>query len=238
MGTLLTLSPANSPIGLPSLVTHASCGGMSREQSGTPAWASGESFRKRTRREVADAFIERLRARDGMDVEAPGFIQGIYDHFDSLPSRCGAPRQGLPWLEPARRPYGGFSTASCCRAQVRPGREHRLPGCAQSQAAPGQLQSGAQRGELPSEARGRGLRNGHRRPPVLGLPAGAEGPESGGGGVAHFAPRAQPLSPDIQAPSPARVWFVPQSPGGLVVEGSVGRWMDGGVISGVGGARA
>ncbi|KFM25018.1 Tyrosine-protein kinase isoform SRK1 [Auxenochlorella protothecoides] len=60
---------------------------MSPDTNDTPKWAQGESFRRRGKREVAESFIEQLRKREGFDVDAPGFIQGVLEHFDSLPSR-------------------------------------------------------------------------------------------------------------------------------------------------------
>ena len=45
--------------------------------------------RRRTRVEVAEALLAQLRARGaGIDVDSPGFAEGIRQHFENLPSRC------------------------------------------------------------------------------------------------------------------------------------------------------
>ena len=45
------------------------------------------SLRKRTKQEVCDSFLKNLVVRGDVDVEAPGFAEGIRRHFDSLPTR-------------------------------------------------------------------------------------------------------------------------------------------------------
>uniref|UniRef100_A0A1D1ZPD5 non-specific serine/threonine protein kinase n=1 Tax=Auxenochlorella protothecoides TaxID=3075 RepID=A0A1D1ZPD5_AUXPR len=87
MATLVTIGHSSSPSSFGSLVHPAACRGMSPDTNDTPKWAQGESFRRRGKREVAESFIEQLRKREGFDVDAPGFIQGVLEHFDSLPSR-------------------------------------------------------------------------------------------------------------------------------------------------------
>jgi hypothetical protein len=43
--------------------------------------------RKRTKLEVYEAYIRKLKEGGDVDTEAPGFVQGIRQHFDRLPTR-------------------------------------------------------------------------------------------------------------------------------------------------------
>ena len=43
--------------------------------------------RRQSKAEIADAFLASLRARGGLDVDAPGVADAIRDHFRLLPSR-------------------------------------------------------------------------------------------------------------------------------------------------------
>lgn len=45
------------------------------------------SARRRSKLETAEAFLGLLRQRGGIDVDAPGFADGLREHFESLPSR-------------------------------------------------------------------------------------------------------------------------------------------------------
>jgi hypothetical protein len=44
--------------------------------------------RRATKAEVVDAFLANLRARGGIDVDAPGFAESVKHHFETLPTRC------------------------------------------------------------------------------------------------------------------------------------------------------
>lgn len=46
-----------------------------------------QSLRKRTKAEVSEAFIQRLRDRRSIDLEVPGVIESIQKHFQLLPTR-------------------------------------------------------------------------------------------------------------------------------------------------------
>lgn len=43
--------------------------------------------RRRTKQDVCDAFLEQLRERGDIDIGAAGFIEGICQHFERLPTR-------------------------------------------------------------------------------------------------------------------------------------------------------
>eukprot|EP00201_Polytomella_parva_P019299 CAMPEP_0175057736 /NCGR_PEP_ID=MMETSP0052_2-20121109/11433_1 /TAXON_ID=51329 ORGANISM="Polytomella parva, Strain SAG 63-3" /NCGR_SAMPLE_ID=MMETSP0052_2 /ASSEMBLY_ACC=CAM_ASM_000194 /LENGTH=555 /DNA_ID=CAMNT_0016322989 /DNA_START=154 /DNA_END=1821 /DNA_ORIENTATION=+ len=45
------------------------------------------SLRRKTKLEVAEAFIAQLAQRGDVDINAPGFIQSIKEHFERLPTR-------------------------------------------------------------------------------------------------------------------------------------------------------
>ena len=62
----------------------------SMNATGAPQLSGSVRSRSRaTKLEVAEAFIGNLRTRANIDVDQPGFIESIKDHFESLPSRCG-----------------------------------------------------------------------------------------------------------------------------------------------------
>jgi len=42
---------------------------------------------KASKQDVAEAFLDNLRARGDIDVEQDGFIESVKEHFESLPSR-------------------------------------------------------------------------------------------------------------------------------------------------------
>eukprot|EP00798_Chlamydomonas_sp_ICE-L_P004277 gene4277-14388_t len=50
------------------------------------SWASS-TLRSQTKKDICALYVEHLVARGGLDVESPGFIEGIKQHFDSLPTR-------------------------------------------------------------------------------------------------------------------------------------------------------
>lgn len=56
---------------------------------GSVAMATAPSIavRKRTKREVCDNFICNLRERGDVAVDAPGFAESVYRHFETLPTR-------------------------------------------------------------------------------------------------------------------------------------------------------
>jgi hypothetical protein len=43
--------------------------------------------RRRTKQDVCDGFLEQLRERGDIDIGAAGFIEGICQHFERLPTR-------------------------------------------------------------------------------------------------------------------------------------------------------
>eukprot|EP00887_Chlorella_sp_A99_P001926 scaffold18.g1926.t1 len=62
---------------------------MAQQASGgvPPLSRATSSMRRRTKLEVASAFLQNLRERGGIDVDQPGFAEGLQEHFESLPSR-------------------------------------------------------------------------------------------------------------------------------------------------------
>ena len=63
--------------------------------------------RRQTKLEVCEAFLENLRQRNNIDVDAPGFADGLRQHFESLPSRLVMGFGGLAMsLMPAWRRLG------------------------------------------------------------------------------------------------------------------------------------
>lgn len=58
---------------------------------------SGLSTRSRrpTKLEIADLFITKLRSRNNIDCDAPGFVEGIKEHFEKLPSRYEIAKQPI-----------------------------------------------------------------------------------------------------------------------------------------------
>lgn len=53
----------------------------------TSQMAFGHSSRRRDKSAIANAYIERLRERGDVDVDAPGFVESIKQHFERLPTR-------------------------------------------------------------------------------------------------------------------------------------------------------
>lgn len=46
-----------------------------------------QAGRRRTKQDVCDQFLEQLRERGDIDIGAAGFIEGICQHFERLPTR-------------------------------------------------------------------------------------------------------------------------------------------------------
>lgn len=87
MATLLSRSQSPTVGLFGSGVRPTACRSMPSSNSSNPQWAQGDSFRLRDKRAVANNFLDHLRKREGFDVDAPGLVQEVYDHFDSLPTR-------------------------------------------------------------------------------------------------------------------------------------------------------
>ena len=62
-------------------------GGMSAPNISMNAEATRNNFRKIAKSEVVEAFLTNLRNRGNIDVDEPGFVEGIKEHFATLPSR-------------------------------------------------------------------------------------------------------------------------------------------------------
>ncbi len=65
-------------------------GGGASQQSPHQAMSNGQQHgppRKATRNEIVEAFISNLRARGTIDLESPGILVGIREHFQHLPTR-------------------------------------------------------------------------------------------------------------------------------------------------------
>lgn len=84
---MVTLQQPNSLVREGSLgqIPILSC---SMSASGGAQLAGGIRTRmKATKGEVAEAFISNLRDRGNINVDQPGFIESIRQHFEALPSR-------------------------------------------------------------------------------------------------------------------------------------------------------
>lgn len=64
-----------------------SSSGMSSGLARQPSGSMRTRQLKATKQDVAEAFLDNLRARGDIDVEQDGFIESIKEHFESLPSR-------------------------------------------------------------------------------------------------------------------------------------------------------
>lgn len=113
MVTLATLSLSGSHKDLSSAPLRAAAAMPSEERQnvGVPPLArTTSSARRRTKHEVAEAFLAHLRGRGGIDVDAPGFAEGLHKHFESLPSRCAltpppvSPPASFAWLQAGPTP--------------------------------------------------------------------------------------------------------------------------------------
>lgn len=76
----------------PSLSCWSPGGGISSPVGGSCGLAamssSGHlSLRKRTKLEVCEAFIQKLRERGTIDLDAAGVVEGLDQHFQLLPTR-------------------------------------------------------------------------------------------------------------------------------------------------------
>ena len=91
--------------------------------------------RSASKLQCAEAFLANLRSRSPpLDVDAPGFGEGIRQHFESLPSRCaraggrgaavgGGGQAPATWARGApktRRKSGGRRCAGCRRDAAPP----------------------------------------------------------------------------------------------------------------------
>lgn len=140
-GLIMLAQPFSPP------VLHPGNGG----RCGGAASAAHMSLRKRTKAEVCEAFIFKLRERRTIDLDAPGVIEGIQQHFQLLPTRYGA--RGRP---PACRGCPGVRELSVCGPGRSAGRQHWQPGCAQPQADAGLRARGPLGRLVPGQAGGCG----------------------------------------------------------------------------------
>lgn len=65
-----------------SPAAHGMSSGLAPQLSG-----SIRSRTKATKQEVAEVFLANLRARGDIHVDEEGFVEGIKEHFEGLPSR-------------------------------------------------------------------------------------------------------------------------------------------------------
>lgn len=49
--------------------------------------AASEQLRRKTKQQVCEAFLQNLRDKKNFDLDAPGFVEGIKQHFQTLPTR-------------------------------------------------------------------------------------------------------------------------------------------------------
>ena len=64
-----------------------SSSGMSTGLARQPSGSMRTRQLKAPKQDVAEAFLDNLRARGDIDVEQDGFTESIKEHFESLPSR-------------------------------------------------------------------------------------------------------------------------------------------------------
>jgi hypothetical protein len=84
--------------------------------------AGTQQIKRRSKQEIAEAFIFRLRERKSIDLEAPGFIEGIKQHFQLLPTRYALDvnTSGLDVLNHKRLLDSARADPSAVSFQVRP----------------------------------------------------------------------------------------------------------------------
>jgi hypothetical protein len=61
--------------------------GMSSGLARQPSGSMRTRQLKASKQDVAEAFLDNLRARGDIDVDQDGFVESIKGHFESLPSR-------------------------------------------------------------------------------------------------------------------------------------------------------
>ncbi|CAL8461912.1 g1443 [Coccomyxa elongata] len=49
--------------------------------------AASEQLRRKSKQQVCEAFLQNLRDKKNFDLDAPGFVEGIKQHFQTLPTR-------------------------------------------------------------------------------------------------------------------------------------------------------
>lgn len=49
--------------------------------------AASEQLRRKSKDQVCDAFLQKLRDKKNIDLDAPGVVEGIRQHFRTLPTR-------------------------------------------------------------------------------------------------------------------------------------------------------
>ena len=49
--------------------------------------ASSEQLRRKTKQQVCEAFLQKLREKKSIDLDAPGVVEGIRQHVQTLPTR-------------------------------------------------------------------------------------------------------------------------------------------------------
>ena len=68
------------PSGLTGLGNHAAMAEL-------PPLSHAGSLWRQSKQQIADLFLQNLRQRGNLDVDAPGFAEDLRAHFESLPSR-------------------------------------------------------------------------------------------------------------------------------------------------------
>ncbi|KAK9820247.1 hypothetical protein WJX72_007981 [[Myrmecia] bisecta] len=87
---MLTLTASPSPPGPAGFWTgqlSPTLAGLCGPSSSMSQPSAQTSSRKRSKQEVADAFIQKLRERRSVDLDVPGVVEGIQQHFQALPTR-------------------------------------------------------------------------------------------------------------------------------------------------------
>ena len=145
---------------LASPQAHFSPEGGSGMAGLSPASAVPSSLRKRSKLDVCDAFLARLREKGSLELDDFAFIEGVQQHFRSLPSRyaldVGPRRSRLPALTQGASIGRAASPESWgCRC-----RSTSTAWTSSTTAPAGLCSGGPLRPVLPGPARGRHLRGG------------------------------------------------------------------------------
>lgn len=86
---LASLSVSSPPSQHSQQPQRSSMAATQEERPGVPPLArTTSSARRRSKLATAEEYLSLLRQRGGIDVDAPGFADGLRQHFESLPSRC------------------------------------------------------------------------------------------------------------------------------------------------------